>query len=371
VPTLQELQSIGIVAGLVISGAGFFLNVYVTWRGILSRRVANYQEVIKSHRDLWKLTLTGGSYERIFATDVDLAAAPLTEAERTFVRLMFLHSTTAYELAKRGDILKIEQFKQDIDDVLSHPIPRAFWRESKHYFNRNFVRFVDRSPKPLFPFLYKRPRPAELPPSRQRWTILVLSAFKERVVVPLSRHGDLLMFPPEREFRATRAFVEDNKIDAILCFGYNKLLMPEVLSTTTAINVHCGLLPLDRGPNPHLWSTLRGTNRGVSIHFIDDGVDTGDIIAQRQLPMPGEDVTFGQSFDHIVGDACSLLSETWPHVRNNDYIRRRQREGGSCHSLNDQKPLDDMWSDEYTTLPIDQFRREALSRLEAAGIVLK
>ena len=48
------------------------------------------------------------------------------------------------------------------------------------------------------------------------------------------------------------------------------------------VNLHIAYLPYNRGADPNLWSVLEDTPAGVSIHYVDEGVDTGDIIAQRR-----------------------------------------------------------------------------------------
>src|ERR1700694_5912727 len=43
------------------------------------------------------------------------------------------------------------------------------------------------------------------------------------------------------------------------------------------INLHTALLPYNRGAHPNVWSIAEGTPAGVTLHYIDEGVDTGDI----------------------------------------------------------------------------------------------
>jgi methionyl-tRNA formyltransferase len=55
------------------------------------------------------------------------------------------------------------------------------------------------------------------------------------------------------------------------------------------INAHYGLLPAYRGMNVTEWSVLRGDPVGVTVHLVDAGVDTGDILLQEQIAIePGE-----------------------------------------------------------------------------------
>lgn len=49
------------------------------------------------------------------------------------------------------------------------------------------------------------------------------------------------------------------------------------------INVHPGILPEVRGNNPYAWAVLEGAQQGVTVHFIDKGVDTGPILKKVLL----------------------------------------------------------------------------------------
>lgn len=53
------------------------------------------------------------------------------------------------------------------------------------------------------------------------------------------------------------------------------------------LNVHPSLLPVGRGPEPVFWTLRRGEREtGTTIHLMDEGFDTGPIVAQARLPVP-------------------------------------------------------------------------------------
>src|SRR5216684_2691142 len=53
------------------------------------------------------------------------------------------------------------------------------------------------------------------------------------------------------------------------------------------LNVHPSLLPANRGPEPLFWAFRQGSRKtGVSIHFMNEGMDTGDILAQASIDIP-------------------------------------------------------------------------------------
>jgi methionyl-tRNA formyltransferase len=65
------------------------------------------------------------------------------------------------------------------------------------------------------------------------------------------------------------------------------ILKSDLLSIPSigVLNAHMGLLPAYRGMNALEWALLNGDDLGVTVHFIDRGVDTGDILLQRRLPV--------------------------------------------------------------------------------------
>jgi methionyl-tRNA formyltransferase len=82
------------------------------------------------------------------------------------------------------------------------------------------------------------------------------------------------------------------KPDVILVAAYGKLLPSEVLKTPPhgCLNLHPSLLPRHRGPSPVATAILEGDAvTGVSLMLLDEGMDTGPIIAQREHPLSPSD----------------------------------------------------------------------------------
>src|SRR5205823_2904000 len=79
------------------------------------------------------------------------------------------------------------------------------------------------------------------------------------------------------------------------------------------LNLHPALLPYNRGEYPNVWSIVEGTPSGVTLHYIDEGIDTGDIIAQKAVPV--DPVDTGETLYRKLEQASVVLfKETWPHV---------------------------------------------------------
>ena len=95
--------------------------------------------------------------------------------------------------------------------------------------------------------------------------------------------------------------VKDLDVDAAVVCSYN-YKVPRVLREATKdgfINVHPSMLPKYRGGNPYSRVIMNGeTETGVTIHFMDDGFDTGDIIAQKPYHIPNK-ATMGTIFNEL------------------------------------------------------------------------
>ncbi len=125
-------------------------------------------------------------------------------------------------------------------------------------------------------------------------------------------------------------------------FGY--LLPAEVLDVFPAgcVNLHTGYLPYNRGAYPNVWSLVEATPAGVSLHYVDAGVDTGDIIARREVAVDPAD-TGGSLFGKLEEGALALFQETWPSLASGSAPREPQQASeGSCHRVADVERIDEI-----------------------------
>ncbi len=107
---------------------------------------------------------------------------------------------------------------------------------------------------------------------------------------------------------ALAAFKPD--VICVACFPH---IFPRALLNLPplgCLNLHPSLLPRYRGPAPLFWQFQQGeAETGVTVHFMDEGADTGDIALQRPVLFP--DGCTGQQADRLCGEAGGeLLGET-------------------------------------------------------------
>lgn len=102
------------------------------------------------------------------------------------------------------------------------------------------------------------------------------------------------------------------KPDAIVVVAYGKILPKEVLCIPRfgCINLHASLLPKYRGAAPIHWAVINGEQKtGVTTIYMDEGMDTGDIILQREIDILPDD-TAGSVHDRLADLGASVLLHT-------------------------------------------------------------
>lgn len=79
--------------------------------------------------------------------------------------------------------------------------------------------------------------------------------------------------------------IEFNKYDLAISYMYPYILREKHFNLTKwgIANLHSSFLPFNRGAYPNCWSIIDQTFAGTTVHWIDSGIDTGNILAQRQV----------------------------------------------------------------------------------------
>jgi methionyl-tRNA formyltransferase len=106
-----------------------------------------------------------------------------------------------------------------------------------------------------------------------------------------------------------------------------RILPPEVFTMPRlgTINLHASLLPKYRGAAPINWAIINGEREtGVTTFFIEEKVDTGAILLQRQVPI-GPEETAGQLHDRLALVGAELLVETVNQIAEGKAVPVPQR----------------------------------------------
>ncbi|MCW5317196.1 formyl transferase [Nostoc sp. KVJ3] len=165
--------------------------------------------------------------------------------------------------------------------------------------------------------------------------------------------------------KITVDFLRVEKINFIISFGYNYIFPPSVIEYCPIINLHASYLPWNRGPVPNFWSWLTDSPKGVTMHYIDAGIDTGDIIAQKKLDLLHDGMTLNQTYWATIEALVEVFTETWPLIREGKNQRYPQIGQGSCHTLKDIIPFQDVLKNSSEDTPIRELREAIQSKLDS------
>ncbi len=84
-------------------------------------------------------------------------------------------------------------------------------------------------------------------------------------------------------------------------------------------NLHISLLPYNREASPNFFSSIENTPKGVTIHQIDEGLDTGPILAQKELFFDESKETFASSYEKLILEIQMLFKENWSSISDKNY----------------------------------------------------
>jgi len=120
------------------------------------------------------------------------------------------------------------------------------------------------------------------------------------------------------------------KPDMVVVAAFGQILPKAILDFPAlgCLNIHPSLLPRYRGAAPLNWSIIRGeTKTGVTIMFMDEGMDSGDILTQEETPLGAAD-TYGEMHDRLSKLGATLLRSTIDQVVAG--TARRQPQDAAC-----------------------------------------
>ena len=136
-----------------------------------------------------------------------------------------------------------------------------------------------------------------------------VALFAQEHGLPLYQPATLRTPEAQEEFKAIGA-------DLAIVASYGLLLPKAVLEAPRygCINIHASLLPRYRGAAPIQRAVMDGeTVTGVALQQMDEGLDTGDILALRETPI-GADECAGELFDRLAVMGTEMMLELLPDV---------------------------------------------------------
>ena len=142
---------------------------------------------------------------------------------------------------------------------------------------------------------------------------VVISPVKELAL----RHGLVPLQPERAKEGAFQEALRDLQPGIIVVVAYGQILPKSVLNIPKygAVNVHASLLPKYRGAAPIAWAILKGEEMtGVTTMLLDEGMDTGDILLQTEVPI-GDGETCETLHDRLASSGAQLLLKTLENMK--------------------------------------------------------
>jgi methionyl-tRNA formyltransferase len=128
--------------------------------------------------------------------------------------------------------------------------------------------------------------------------------------------------------------------DFILSFGFRKIISIKIIKKIKKpiFNIHLSYLPFNRGAHPNFWSFTENTPAGVSIHKIDKGIDTGNIIIRKKINFNiklKKFSTFKKTYNYLFLEAEKLFKKNFNKIYNKKYKKILNKKKGTFHYKKD------------------------------------
>ena len=143
------------------------------------------------------------------------------------------------------------------------------------------------------------------------------------------------VFQPQKIKEEYKHIIDVNP-DIIITCAYGQIIPKELLNYPKygCINVHGSLLPDLRGGAPIHWSIIRGYKEtGITIMYMAEKMDAGDIISQEKITIDSSD-TLGTLYEKMSNLGSTLLEKTLPNIINNTITRTKQDESLVTYAYN-------------------------------------
>ncbi len=145
------------------------------------------------------------------------------------------------------------------------------------------------------------------------------------------------------KIKAPEAVEELKKYEAdiFVVAAFGQILSKEILDMPRfgCVNIHASLLPKYRGAAPINWCIINGEKEtGVTIQQMNEGVDTGDILAAKSIPI-AVDETAESLFEKLSVLGAQLIVETLTKIEQGSIVPVKQDESLSSHTKMMSKSL--------------------------------
>lgn len=141
--------------------------------------------------------------------------------------------------------------------------------------------------------------------------------------------------------------------EIVISFSYHYIIPKEVLDfvPNRCINLHLSLLPWNRGADPNFWSFFDDSPKGVTIHLMNQKIDSGEILLQKEIVFTGDE-TLRSTYEKLSFEIQKLFIDNWILIRDGKIKPQKQIGRGSYHKLKDKEQFLFLLKDKSYDTPV-------------------
>jgi len=129
--------------------------------------------------------------------------------------------------------------------------------------------------------------------------------------------------------------IKDLRPDIVVSSGFEHIVSKEIIEVPEKgiVNLHPSYLPYNRGAHPYIWPLIEDTPAGVSVHFMNEALDEGPIIARKEVRVKPDDDAESLR-DRLMVEQFELFKDSWNDIVEGNAEEQRP-DLGTVHRKND------------------------------------
>lgn len=177
-------------------------------------------------------------------------------------------------------------------------------------------------------------------------------------------------------FKKSSSIAKMQSLDLDYIFGIHfPYIIPKAILDLPSIgfvNLHPAYLPFNKGWNTPSWAILDKTPYGATLHYMNENIDAGDIIHQKQLDVLPFD-TADSLYQRVLKLEEEVFYEAFESLKSLDPPRRKQTQKGTKYSKSDLNKVKeiDLDTEQYPSQLIDNLRALTTNNISEAAFFVK
>ena len=138
--------------------------------------------------------------------------------------------------------------------------------------------------------------------------------------------------------------------ELVVSSGYEYIVPEEIIEVPEKgiVNLHPSYLPYNRGAHPYIWPLIEDSPAGVSVHFMNEKLDEGPVVARRKVEKKPDD-NAKTLRDRLMKEQAELFKDSWDKVLEEECFEQ-DLEKGNAHFKSDLDEIADLDLDREMSL---------------------